>query len=641
VLKMANAGIALRPSFGGTPDWATVEFDAQYAAFMTRFARRYGRGGRFWAENGNLDESRFAVTDYEVWQYANTDANAQGGVADAARYAATFLAVRQALRAVDPGAGALVSVSELGQAGRAGAYVRAMIAAAPQLTGAIDGVAVMAEYARTVDAVDNVLRDVRYALDETGNAQTPLTLGFGAPTSGSGSISEAARAEFVAAVAARAPRSDCLVESVYVHAWTTSQEDPGNPWLWYGIADPEDASLSPTAIAYRDVAATFRGYGEAAAPVPAVHACGRQAPDTDGDGTADPADPAPLDPTLSAPTATPPPAPTIAGGPGSPTVSRQATFNLSAAGAVSFLCRLDGAPQFEPCGASPTFGTLAHGDHVLQVRAVDALGLVGPESVKTWRVDIVGPPITALTGPGSLTLDNRVRFDFQSNETPVSFACRWDGKPWEWCTSPKIYPSAGDGVHEFRVAAVDPLGNTGPIAMKTLEIRTVPGAVAIVAGPAEGGTTGALPEFRFESAFAAGYECRLDGSVWAPCAGSASHRPPAPLADGPHSLDVRGIGGTGIRGPVATRGFAVDSTGPRLAIRPKRATRRVSVFTFELTDSSGVSDLRCSLDGGAWRTCASPQKYKRLSRGKHELRARATDHHGNVSEAKRRWRIRR
>ncbi len=641
VVKMADAGIRLQPSFGATPDWVPAgSFDAEYAAFMARFASRYGAGGEFWAENRHLEEELFAVRDYEIWQYGNLDAHAPAGTATAAGYAATYRAARSALRTVDGGAHALLSIAEMGQTGTAASFLGAMAAADPALAGSVDGVVAMAEHSRAVAPIEAMVRNVRYALENTGNAAAPIFLGFGAPVAGPEAISEADRAELYADVASRAVRGDCGVAGVFGHAWTTQEEDSGNSWHWFGIADKDDATLSPTAEAYRDTAAAFRGYGAAAAPAAAVHPCNGEAPDRDGDGTPDPADPAPLDPTVSAPTATPPAAPEIHGGPApSPTIERDATFSLVAAGATEFQCKLD-AGRFKACDAAPSFTGLSHGTHQLRARAVDSLGLVGPAAVKSWEVDIVGPEITAVHGP-TVALTSRVEFRFSSAEASAQLACQLDGHGWEWCSSPKVYPFIGDGAHEFRAAAVDELGNVGPVELHEFEVRTEPGATTITSGPAEGATAGPNPAFRFRADYASSYECRFDAGAWSACgpAGAGTHKPPPPLTGGPHSFEVRGVGRTGTRGASAHRTFTVDASAPDVAITTKRAAGAVAVFALAATDTgSAIRGLRCKLDRGAWRDCGTPHRVRNLKPGAHRLRVRAIDAVGNRAEAVTRWR---
>jgi hypothetical protein len=63
-----------------------------YARFVTRFIRRYGRGGSFWSENPRLDEERFAITTFELGNEPYLGEMSASAYADA---------VRPALEAVD------------------------------------------------------------------------------------------------------------------------------------------------------------------------------------------------------------------------------------------------------------------------------------------------------------------------------------------------------------------------------------------------------------------------------------------------------------------------------------------------------------------------------------------------------------
>ena len=489
-----------------------------------------------------------------------------------------------------------------------------------------------------MQGIDGVVRETRYGLDDSGNPEARILLSFGAPTLGSGSMTEAARAAFFAEVASRAARGDCGVDGIFAHAWTTAQTNPTNPYEWFGIADSNSFTLSQTAVAFRDVAGASGGYGSIAAPLAAVHPCVTLPPDSDGDGTADPADPAPQDPSSSQPTQAPPPAPVIGGGPSAITGSRVATFNLSAQGAVSYQCKLDGARRYEPCGGSPSFSGLTHGSHQIQVRAVDDLGLVGADAVRTWTVDIQGPVITDVSGPIPLSLDSRVGFSFSTDDPGAQTMCQFDGHPWESCSSPKVYPFVGDGNHDFRTKAVDAVGNVGPVHLTKLEVRTSPGMASVTSGPDAGSTTGTLPEFSYSAQYAAKYNCRFDAQPWAPCSGAESHVPAAPLAEGAHVFAVQGVGGSGKLGASASRNFQVDATAPTIQVNVRKAQTTTARFTIAAQDSAGIASLECRVDSGAFDACRDSRIIKNVKPGLHILAVRATDPFGNASEATASWR---
>lgn len=274
VLNMAEHGIGLRPSFGAEPAWAPGgggQFPAEYAAFMSRFAERYGAGGSLWRENGHVD-ARHAVRSYEIWHHANSPHLAPGGSASPGAYADAYLAARAALREVDPEAEAVISLAEHGELGSAAQFLFGMVIARPQLLGEIDSVYVMAERSRSVAELEALARDLRATLDVLAPGAR-LYLGFGAPRKGEGALPPAERAALYRDFASRAARSDCGIAGVFAHAWTTSESDPENPWDHFGIADPETGEPYEAGAAFAQVAATYTGRGDEPAPTQLAHVC--------------------------------------------------------------------------------------------------------------------------------------------------------------------------------------------------------------------------------------------------------------------------------------------------------------------------------------------------------------------------------
>ena len=78
----------------------------------------------------------------------------------------------------------------------------------------------------------------------------------------------------------------------------------------------------------------------------------------------------------------------------------------------------------------------------------------------------------------------------------------------------------------------------------------------------------------------------------------------------------------------------------RLGKRPSRETDRPTArFGFEATEPG--ARFRCSRDGGAYRPCRSPKRYRDLSRGRHVFKVRAVDGAGQAdpTPAAYRWRV--
>ncbi len=119
-----------------------------------------------------------------------------------------------------------------------------------------------------------------------------------------------------------------------------------------------------------------------------------------------------------------------------------------------------GAPSSRP-------SQLAAVDGTLYFSADD-----GARGGELWRVgpgggppvDTTPPETTITSGPaeGTTTDDNTPTFSFAADESGSTFTCSVDAGGFAGCASPLTLPALADGVHTFRVRAIDPAGNIDP-----------------------------------------------------------------------------------------------------------------------------------------------------------------------------------
>jgi hypothetical protein len=83
-------------------------------------------------------------------------------------------------------------------------------------------------------------------------------------------------------------------------------------------------------------------------------------------------------------------------------------------------------------------------------------------------IDDRAPETTILKAPRRRSSSPRARIAFESDEPGSSFECRLDGGRFRACESPRRLRGLDDGVHRFRVRAIDGAGNVDPTPAKIL-----------------------------------------------------------------------------------------------------------------------------------------------------------------------------
>ena len=262
--SLARVGLRWLPIVDYAPAWARSDprlnhsppaLPADYAAFAAALVTRYGPGGKFWSSHPGLSSQ--PVDTYEIWNEPDNVAFWQPAPAPAA-YAALYRQARQAIRTVQPDARVIV-----GGLTHAASFLPALLQAAPDLSGQIDGVAIH-PYAGDPQAVMQRVRGARAVLRSVSLSRVPLYVTeFGWTTSPPGALDylpEPLRPGYVEQTLADLGQSGCGVAAAILYAWVTPERDPADPQDWFGV-EPPRGGASP------DVAALARGFTALEGPV--------------------------------------------------------------------------------------------------------------------------------------------------------------------------------------------------------------------------------------------------------------------------------------------------------------------------------------------------------------------------------------
>jgi CSLREA domain-containing protein len=147
---------------------------------------------------------------------------------------------------------------------------------------------------------------------------------------------------------------------------------------------------------------------------------------------------------------------------GSPSFGFEGTDETSPQGALLYQCRLDSllASAWVSCTSPHALSGLGDGAHTFQVRAVDEAGNADPAPATfAWTVDVAPPQTTVASGPSATTTSTSASFTFSASEAGSTFECSLDAAAFGACSSPHQLTGLAPGAHQFRVRAIDALGN--------------------------------------------------------------------------------------------------------------------------------------------------------------------------------------
>jgi DNA-binding beta-propeller fold protein YncE len=241
-------------------------------------------------------------------------------------------------------------------------------------------------------------------------------------------------------------------------------------------------------------------------------------------------------------------------GPGVSTPSSDATFTLTAnEPGATFHCKLDGG-SYATCGGTKSYSGLPEGEHTFSAYATDPLGFDGNPTSYPWTIDTTPPTASITDHPTNPSGSTSASFSFTSDEGGSAFQCSKDGAAYTTCTSPKTYSSLTSTSHTFRVKAIDPAGNVSTAATYTWLIDTTPPSVSITSGPT-GWAQSTDATFKFSSADASSFKCKLDGGSFALCTSPITY---SSLAAGQHTFYVEGIDDLGNTSTPVHQSWTVD-----------------------------------------------------------------------------------
>lgn len=333
--------------------------------------------------------------------------------------------------------------------------------------------------------------------------------------------------------------------------------------------------------------------------------------------------------------------PAITAGPANPTNQTSAAFTYTSKTSVTFLCSLDGGAA-AACGSGTSGslsypGPLAPGSHTFRVVAQSGVSFSDP-TAWTWTIDTAPPPAPSIVDhPQDPTPATSAHFAHTDAEVGVTYRCSLDGGAFSACGTSKDYANLALGGHTHRVKAVDKAGNTsGETAFAWTILPPPPPKPRITSAP-PGLTKQTAASFTYTNTSSVTFMCSYDGAAFAACGSgtSGSSTNAGPLADGPHSFQVKAKQGSSAMSAADSRTWTVDTAAPpqpTFTQTPSNPTTD-NKATLGFTDAETGVTLQCKLDAAAYASCKSPVRYSNLAQGSHTFCAQALDKAGNSSTA--------
>jgi len=221
-------------------------------------------------------------------------------------------------------------------------------------------------------------------------------------------------------------------------------------------------------------------------------------------------------------------------------------------------------------------------------------------------------------------------FAFTVNVAGCTFERSLDGGPFVPAASSETLTNLAEGSHTYQVRVVGPTGVPDPSAVSyTWTIDLTPPETTLTQTPPDP-SNAASPSFVFSASEAGcAFERSLDGGEFVL---ATSPDTVGPLADGPHTVQVRARDAAGNTDPSpASFAWTVDTIPPDTAIAqapPALSNAQAAAFAYAATEPGCLFER--SLDGSPFVPAGAEESIPGLAEGPHTLAVRALDAAGNA-----------
>ena len=333
----------------------------------------------------------------------------------------------------------------------------------------------------------------------------------------------------------------------------------------------------------------------------------------------------------------------VSGAPSGSVNIRTATLTVSGVGVAGYQYSLDAGPwQAATAVATPIGLTdLADGEHTVSVLGIDAAGNIQPRATPTtvaWTVDTAAP-VALITGtPGTPTASKDAALAI-SGAGVTQYRYKLDNGSYSATALPVgsdiLLANLPDGGHVVSVIGGDAAGNWQSQATPTTAAWVVDtqAPTATLAGLPASPTTAKGAVITVAGPGVNLYQYRLDNGTFGVATDVATPITLANLADGSHTLAVKGrdLAGNWQATPT-TAAWIVDTTAP-VAVLSGAPGGSTNATTATITVSgTGVSAYRNKLDNGGYGTetpVATRISLSGLADGSHTVTVIGRDAAGN------------